>query len=93
MKRVIIVITLFFAGIYVSEAQEKCDTLKWKILKTYYTNWDGSYPVRELDNAVINMDTLPIFYPDIDAVNVSNDTFFANERVQFISYIYIVYLY
>jgi len=80
MKRVI-VFGLFFAGIVVSQAQEICDTLKWKILKTDYTNWNGSdYDIiGKLDGAVINIDTLSVFYLGIEVVNISNDTFHSNE--------------
>ena len=81
MKRVVVIVSLVFAGSFVSQAQEDCDTLKWKIIKSYYTDWAGSRfnRIGELNGAVINIDTFSVFYPGIDVVNISNDTFFASE--------------
>jgi len=81
MKKVIIIASLFFAGIVISQAQTECDTLKWKSLKSYYLYIDGGqfYRFGHLDSAIINVDTLSAFYLGSQIVNISNDTFFANE--------------
>jgi len=85
MKRVIIIISLLVAGIFVSQAQEDCDTLKWKIIKTYYN--DNYYNrVGELNGAVINVDTLSAICIGIDFVNISNDTFAANGEITFLDF-------
>jgi hypothetical protein len=80
MKKQIFILGLFFAGILVSHAQEECDTLKLKVIKSHYLQYTqrvgGDFKfVRELDGAVINIDTLPSFYLGASVVNVSNDTF------------------
>ena len=64
------------------KAQEDCDTLKWKSLKTHYLDTDGSsfYNRGELDSITINIDTFPVIYFGYNGVNISNDTFFANEK-------------
>ena len=82
MKRVLLIFSLFVVSIFDSHAQEYCDTLKWKTIQTCYTRFDGSYfyDIGNLDNAVINIDTLSEFFPGIDIVNISNDTFFENEK-------------
>ena len=82
MKRVIIIFGLFVASAFVSHAQDKCDTLKWKIIETYYADFDGNSfsKIGNLDKAVINIDTLPITYFAIEFVNISNDTFAVNEE-------------
>ena len=81
MKRVVVIVSLVFAGSFVSRAQEICDTLKWKILKTYYTDWDGNRfrKIGELNGAVINTDTLSSFFSGVDVVYMGNDTFHSNE--------------
>jgi hypothetical protein len=82
MRRIIIV-SLFFAGIVISHAKAHCDTLKIKIVKSYYTELYNGTNLRklgELNNAVINIDTLPVFYLGADIVNVSSDIFFVNEE-------------
>ena len=91
MKKVIIILSLFVAGIFSSQAQEGCDTLKWQSLKTDYLGCDGNpvydpfYRIGALDGATINIDTLPIFYLGYAAVNISNDTFYAGEHLAIIS--------
>jgi hypothetical protein len=91
MKRVIIIVGLFFAGMFVSQAQEYCDTLKWKIIKTNYGDWDGIrfHAFGNLDNAVMNIDTLSILNLEMVVVNISNNTFFANETYSTTIYYYI----
>ena len=84
MKTVrISLVGLAFLGLSVSAmAQEECDTLKWKTIKTYYLEKrsDNSfYTFDYLNGATINIDTLSSFYPGVKIVNISNDTFFANE--------------
>ena len=82
MRRIIIIVSLFVVGIFASHAQDYCDTLKWKSLKTFCLYLDGSsfHRVGELDSAIINIDTLPIFYLGHAGLNISNDTFYANEE-------------
>jgi hypothetical protein len=94
MKKLIIIVSLLCAFIFISHAQEKCDTLKWKNLKSYYCNdttgegiyGSGIYKIGMLDNITIDTDTLPFFHPACYAVNVSNDIFFANETFTFLVY-------
>ena len=92
MKRVIVIVSLVFAGISVSQAEEDCDTLKWETIKTRYFGMEGDsfYRIGELDSATINIDTLPFFYVGIETVNISNDTFYADEvfLVEFYCYFY-----
>ena len=81
MKKSIFILNLYLAiGIVTSYAQDNCDTLKWKTTETYYskslTNTIAN--CNKLDGAVINIDTLSAFYPGIEMVNISNDTFFTN---------------
>jgi len=80
MKPTTIIISFFIASIFSAQAQT-CDTLKWKTIKTYYGTLNGTAfkTTGSLDGAVINIDTLPIFYPRIDVVNISNDTFYSSE--------------
>jgi len=82
MKRITLIASLFFAGIVISQAQTKCDTLKWKTIQTFYGKWNGVsfYDMGHLGGAVINIDTLSVFYPSIDVVNISKDTFYGNTR-------------
>ena len=91
MKRGIIIVSLFVAGIFVSHAQEYCDTLKLKVTKTYYADFDGSNynTIGALNNAKINIDTLSDFYIRIEIVNISNDTFSANDEFVVLSFMYI----
>jgi hypothetical protein len=85
----IIIISLFFAGMYVSHAQKYCDTLKLKVIKSYYTQLAGGraggdvISSRELDGAVINIDTLSFFYLGAKVINVSNDTFSSTNGFSF----------
>ena len=82
MKIQIFLISLCLTCVFALPAQDKCDTLKWKTIETYYrkdANFTGNITTNsKLDGAVINIDTLSIFYPGIEAVNISNDTFFEN---------------
>jgi len=76
MKKVIIIISLLVANIFVSLAQN-CDTLKWKGLKTNYV--DANFRrIGNVNGTTINIDTLPIFTFEYAGVNVSNDTFLSN---------------
>ena len=77
MKQGIVIVSLFVVGIFVSHAQEDCDTLKLKTVKTYYGEGVGSFYERigELDGAVINTDSLSHLFPEMIVVNISNDTF------------------
>jgi len=83
MKKVIIIVSLFVAGAFVSHAQNRCDTLKWKIIETEYVESDGNYyhKIGVLDSAVINIDTLPKTHFAVKIVNISNDTFYANDAI------------
>lgn len=77
MKKQLFILGLFIAGIFVSHAQE-CDTLKLKVVKSYYAqliNGSNFKLLGELDGAIISIDTLPSFYLGASVVNVSNDTF------------------
>jgi len=91
IKRIFIV-SLFVAGVVIAHSQEYCDTLKWKSLKTYYLGMnEGSfYRLGQLDGAIINIDTLPVFYLGFQTVNISNDTYFASEGFA-ITFTYIFY--
>ena len=65
-------------------AQDGCDTLKWKSLKTDYggmTDGNSFYRIGTLDGVVINIDTLPHVYIKYAGLNISNDTFFIGETV------------
>ena len=82
MKKHILIISLCISiGIFTSYAQD-CDTLKWKTIETYYckdANFTGDITTNsKLEGATINIDTLSTFYPCIEMVNISNDTFFEN---------------
>ena len=73
----------FILGIFTSYAQDRCDTLKWKTLETYYAKvHEGTY-YKFNDSVTINMDTLSVFYPGIYYTNVSNDTFYKNTSITF----------
>ena len=93
MRRGIIIVSLLVAGIFSSYAQERCDTLKWKTINSVYGYSEipgGSfYEMGDLDGAVINMDTLSAFYPAIDIVNISNDTFYENTNFSIFVVVYI----
>jgi hypothetical protein len=80
MKRIVVIAGLFLAFIFGIHAQEY-DTLKLKTIKTVYGFVEEKvfYTVGYLDGAVININTLPLFYPGIVLVNVSNDTFPSDE--------------
>ena len=84
MKRVIIVVSLFVAGIFNSHAQDACDSVKLKTIKTEYVEITGyDLDIKgELDGAVINIDTLPVLHPTLTIVNISNDTFFSAEQYE-----------
>jgi len=81
MKKLAFVFSLLFAGIFISHAQNDCDTLKLKTIATRYGYISGNdfNTFGFLDGAVINIDTLSLFYLGIDVVNVSNDTFYSSE--------------
>ena len=86
MKRKVIIFCLFVAGCFVAQAQERCDTLKLKVIKTYYCQSSNGVNFKflgDLNGAVINIDTLSAFYPAVNIVNVSNDTFFSNDLFAF----------
>ena len=91
MKRVIIVLSLFFAGTFVFQAQAECDTVKWKTLKSYYcmnnSGGSGFDIVDDLNGAILNIDTFPFFYPGYVIKNISNDTFFANKNFTILTYL------
>ena len=66
-----------------SHAQEN-DTLKIKVTEMFYFNPANlTAPIGELDGAIINMDLLPIIKIGVVITNVSNDTYFQNERLGF----------
>jgi len=88
MKRVIIIVSLIVAGAFISHAQEeRCDTLKWKVIKTFYgTGTDNGYfshIIGGLDGVTINIDTFSNLFHAMNVVNISNDTFVAGSRVTF----------
>ena len=73
MKRIFLFTALIglFLGV---DAQ---DTLKLKTVNTYYgkIQQNSYFRLGKLDGTVINMDTLEFLIPEIDVVNVSNETF------------------
>jgi len=79
--RKIILFTAFIGLVLSTNAQEECDTLKWKTIESYYCEQTmGTIKkIDYLDGAIINVDTLSVFYPGIGIVNISNDTFYDNE--------------
>ena len=83
MKRVIIIISLFVTSAFVVHAQDRCDTLKWKTMHTNYVKQEGGSYVAmgRLNNTVINVDTLPRIHYAAKIVNISNDTFAANDQI------------
>jgi len=88
-----ILVAVAFTGLVLSaNAQEDCDTLKWKAIKTYYSVIDGTGTsfdvIGDLDGATINIDTLSAFYPVLEFVNVSNDTFAASGTISLLLYCY-----
>jgi len=93
MKNVIVIIGLLVAGIFASFAQKDCDTLKWKATNIYYGTFDGySFKyIGNLDGTVINIDTLSSFYPEIGIMNISNDTFYANDKIE-VAFLLTVYV-
>jgi len=85
MKHIILLIA--FIGLVLSTNAQKCDTLKWKTVKTYYGDFDGSSLhgiLGELDSAVINVDTVSFLLPLMDVTNISNDTFSSDVSYEFI---------
>ena len=83
MKRQIIIFSLcFIIGIFTLSAQ-KCDTLKWQTIETYYAKAHGGTYYKLNDGTILNMDTLSTFYPAIKYINISNDTFYKNTDIEF----------
>ena len=79
MKKQIIILSLFLTSVFTAFSQEEyCDTLKLKVIETFYCT-SSSKIIGKLDGAVINLDTLSVFYPGMNIVNISNDTFSAND--------------
>ena len=62
------------------------DTLKLKTIKTYYgeMNENVFYRMGELDNAVLNTDTLSRLFPELLVKNISNDTFSSSVVYEYI---------
>lgn len=81
MKKIVI-FSILIASIFTVYSQEYCDTLKWKITESYYCKFNNSQnryeKIDKLDGATINLDTLSYFFPGIQMVNISNDTFYQN---------------
>ena len=67
-----------------TKAQEYCDTLKLKTIKTYYGEVIGSYfnRIGELNDAVINVDSLTKLFPEMLVKNISNDTFSSDVKYE-----------
>jgi hypothetical protein len=87
MKRIII-ISLCLASIFTVYAQEDCDTLKLKTIKTNYGHINGSSfnIIGDLNGSIINIDTFPVFNSEVLFVNISNDTFSSNVTYQILIY-------
>ncbi len=87
MKKQLFILSLFITGTFISHAQEKCDTLKLKVINSEYIINLLSDPVRmgKLDGAVINMDSFPVIYPGPNICNVSKDTFRDDGRYRILS--------
>jgi hypothetical protein len=81
MKKLIVIAGLFLVSIFSAHAQGECDTLKLKIIQTNYglAAAEVFNTIGDLDNAVINIDTLFFFHPEIFLVNISDETFKSNE--------------
>jgi hypothetical protein len=71
-----------------SECTGKCDTLKLKCIESAYSKFIGD-DIRELNGAVINIDTFPEIITGIAIVNVSNDTFFKQGTYEITSFFYL----
>jgi hypothetical protein len=83
MKKIVFIVSIFLYSIFIY-AQEFCDTLKIKILETYYyehTSSDDFKVIGKLDGAEINIDSFPSIIPSIKYCNVSIDTFKANTSI------------
>ena len=92
MKKVIIIFSLCLASIFTISAQDRCDTLKWKVSKSIYVKPNPSQTAFQnfgkLQGAVINLDTLSAFTPGFSLINISNDTFFIGEEFHVMSFCY-----
>jgi hypothetical protein len=80
MKNIFLFIA--FTGLILSTNAQ--DELKLKTIKTYYGDIVGDYfyKIGELDGAILNADTLSLLFPEMDVVNVSNDTFSPDVRYE-----------
>lgn len=79
------ILLIAFIGLILSTNAQ--DILKLKTIKTYYGNLNESslyYRIGELDNAIINPDSLPFLFPQLSVVNISNDTFSSNVKYEVI---------
>jgi hypothetical protein len=85
MKKLIFIVSIVLCGITVLNAQERCDTLKLKCIKTGYCKFVGDSNIRKLDGAVINIDSFPVITIIVGVTNVSNDTFLATNSLNFFS--------
>ena len=90
MKNIILFIA-FIGSVLSVNAQNTCDTVKLKTIKTQYVEVTGyNVDVKgKLDGAEINIDTLPIFFPNLTVVNISNDTFFTTEKLSFQMFLFV----
>jgi hypothetical protein len=93
MKKLILIVSIVLCGITVLNAQEGCDTLKIKVIDTDYYKYIKGDITGKLDGVEINMDTLPVIYFAVEIVNVSRDTFFKMDTIQFHIGYYIYYIY
>ena len=87
MKKIIIIFSLCLVSVFTLSAQNRCDTLKWKMLYAMYVNLNHS-PTQFFGNlygAVINMDTLYSFSSCFAFTNVSNDTFLIGTEMTVLS--------
>ena len=77
MKKHIFIFSFCLASVFTLSAQDRCDTLKWKVTNTEYNkiNPPSVQFFGNLHGAVINLDTLYSFTPFLYYTNISRDTF------------------
>ena len=86
MKKTIFILS--FIGLILSINAQ--NTVKLKTIQTQYVEAGYNLDIKgELNGAVINIDTLPIFFPLLTIVNISNDTFFATEMINLQMFFYV----
>ena len=88
-KHVFIFGLCFIMGIFSVYAQEKCDTLKLKTIRTDYTQVQGGIYYKMNDGVIFNMDTISTFIPGIDITNISNDTFYKYTDITFFAGVWV----